>query len=137
MSTEIMSNEIKALVEDFRRVLYDRAGGGPSDSNYDPELLDSGEKILGLISGVGAVLVYQSHGKKGVCGSTICADGSGTFCDIILGPPEVAHMKANATLNSLQRSGFFISFAAIVRADDEGFSGHHLRMVKGGTNAAV
>lgn len=41
--------EVAQLLQDFEAVLVERAGGGPSEANYDPELLTTGMQVLDLL----------------------------------------------------------------------------------------
>lgn len=50
------------LSDRLRKVIYDRAGGGPSESNYDPELLDVGEEAARAIDRLHrALLEFAPH----------------------------------------------------------------------------
>ena len=47
-------------LDQFEAVLNDRAGGGPSDSNYDPELLMAGGALVDEVKALRLALKKQS-----------------------------------------------------------------------------
>lgn len=48
--------QLLAVLEDFERVLVERAGDGPAGPNYDPELLTVGYDVLDKVQGLRAAL---------------------------------------------------------------------------------
>lgn len=48
--------QLLAVLEDFERVLVERAGDGPAGPNYDPELLTVGYDVLDKAQGLRAAL---------------------------------------------------------------------------------
>lgn len=48
--------QLLAVLEDFERVLVERAGDGPAGPNYDPELLTVGQDVLDKAQGLRAAL---------------------------------------------------------------------------------
>lgn len=46
MTTPTANPAIPDVLEVFEAVLVDRAGGGPAEANYDPELLMAGYDLI-------------------------------------------------------------------------------------------
>lgn len=66
---------------------------------------------------IGAVLAYTVKPSRGVCGSTIGADGSGDFAVVFLGSEEDGANAAARYVRSLEQSGKRLSNAVIMHGD--------------------
>ncbi len=77
---------------------------------------------VGSTAGLGAVLTYRTSGHNRACGQAIGANGSGDFSVLIYGTPDDADNHAREILRRLERSGYKIQTANIVR-NEEGWGG--------------
>lgn len=73
-------------------------------------------------AGLGAVLTYRTSGHNKACGQAIGANGAGDFSVLIYGTPDDADNYARDILRKLERSGYRIESANIVR-NEEGWGG--------------
>ena len=77
---------------------------------------------------IGGVLTYKRKGRKGVCGTTIGADGAGEYAFVIEGTPEEASAWAVAHVRNEEAGGARFESVTIVLAE-ECYSGPMLRIV--------
>lgn len=78
---------------------------------------------------IGGVLTYKRKGRKGVCGTTIGADGAGEYAFVIEGTPEEASAWAVAHVRNEEAGGARFESVTIVLAE-ECYSGPMLRIVR-------
>ena len=77
---------------------------------------------------IGGVLTYKRKGRKGVCGTTIGADGAGEYAFVIEGTPEEASTWAVAHVRNEEAGGARFENVTLVLAG-ECYSGPMLQIV--------
>ena len=77
---------------------------------------------------IGGVLTYKRKGRKGVCGTTIGADGAGEYAFVIEGTPEEASAWAVAHVRNEEAGGARFENVTLVLAE-ECYSGPMLQIV--------
>jgi hypothetical protein len=71
---------------------------------------------------VGAVLAYTTTGHHRVCGTTIGADGSGTFAVIFHGNAESADVAARKYISDMEKGGYRLREVLLI-PNEELYSG--------------
>ena len=79
---------------------------------------------------IGGILYYKSRGSKRICGTTIGADGSGSYALIIYGEIIEAETKAREIIHKLCQNET-IEYVDFV-SNEEGFFGSNIKEIEDG-----